>query len=453
MSGMQNVHPSNRVVYHGGQFHIPMTHSLNSSSSSGGGFGIGFTGKPNKRGGGGWLRPPIPTKTDGGMQNTPQPYGDYQLEPLPRYNLPRPGRSLVPLIKLPLVKKAGRMIPGPWRQALNILDILNTIGGAAGGWAKTPDTPGYYDLASYGFSPCWDPCGIGDWEAVSVSGGGCSPTFHCLTFQVPAFTYGDAIVMPWSGTGRNAIHFGPWHSNGIDPHARMDYDITYMRPTYNPATGQTWPQVTIPFIQPVPGPVFPVAPTLDPVTRTGTMTAVGHADPAPSPLDPHLNPDAAPSPAGSGSGGQTGSPSPVAPASHWDPRNPRPTPGTHIHVPASPDKKIILHYGALGNIYGGITEAGDLIDSLSKAIPGNPCGKHKRIHEKAMCVWRNRGNINLPQAAKNILLNQLQDTVIGTIGGIGKKAVRNAANRGYYRGAVGFQGGDRFHAGQRMVNL
>lgn len=391
-----------------------------------------------------------PRQPRNGMIDLPSTPPEY--EHLPAFDLPKAARRAA--WKIPARKVMLDLLPSPWRPFFSALDLINTIGSLGGGpFTKTPDVPGFYDLAAHDFTPCWLPCG-GEYQAFSVSGGGCAPIFQCLFLQVPAGVYGDPIWVAASSTGRNAIHFGPYSGPPAIYGTRMDYHITYSRPTYNPATGQIYPGKYIPFTPPAPGQVFPVNPEPQPKLRTGTMTRT-KVDLDDDPVgDPYLNP----SPGGTygGSSGASGpATSPTSPAYHIDPRNPdRPTPGTHTHRPSRSEKKLNINVGGpLGAVYGGLTETKDALKSLADAIPDRPCRGQKTLQGLAMCVWKNRKKINPGSAAYNLLTNMLQDKAIGTIGGIGKNAVRSAANHGYYTRPVGLQTGGRFNTNLTMVNL
>lgn len=73
----------------------------------------------------------------------------------------------------------------------------------------------------------------------------------------------------------------------------------------------------------------------------------------------------------------------------------------------------------LGRIIGGYhvaTEINDFFESLAEAIPGKPCSKEPGFF-RALCVLEHWDEINVSQAVKNIIANEIEDQIVGRIVG------------------------------------
>lgn len=401
-----------------------------------------------------WIGNPRPPRLPG-KQMQPMP------EALPHYRTPTPGRRIVPLIKLP--KKSSKilrpLIPAPLRFGLRALDIITQIPNP---WVKTPDQPGGYDWPA-GWTDCGWYCPGDPPTHLVGNGAGCNEILMCLItrpsdWQVapPAYyEYGETFTFDFSGYAVPTVTF----KRHLGDHATYWETFENVRNIVYSEHGDTIGEITVPYNDPVPGVVIPVQPEMVPTTRTGTMSPGSVADTQIN--DPILRPKpglAIAPDTGSGYSGNGPTVGPqlppyADPALHY-PEGGRPTPGHHNNVPDS-SKKLKINYGPLGNLYGGITEIGDLADAIAPAIPGDPCKNAKGLHQKWACIFAHAGQIDWGVAGVNILKNQLQDQLIGKLGKFGKNAVSNAANRGYYGSPVGLSTGGSFTRppAPRMVNL
>lgn len=88
---------------------------------------------------------------------------------------------------------------------------------------------------------------------------------------------------------------------------------------------------------------------------------------------------------------------------------------------------------AMGVALNVLTESLDAIDALWWALPksvrGMYQGKRASGTEKIGAIWRHFGEIDLHQAAINLIINDVGDTVIGRL--------NRAAHKSWYRSAVG----------------
>lgn len=117
------------------------------------------------------------------------------------------------------------------------------------------------------------------------------------------------------------------------------------------------------------------------------------------------------------------------------------TPGVHHNVPpgsGKKEKKFDLYgngaYRALANAMGKFSEGREAMDDIAKAIPHNPC-KGLSPGKKAACILANSDKIYWNEAVKNLLVDQLQDRVIGTLSG---GATRNFKGAGLLIGGRGY---------------
>lgn len=91
------------------------------------------------------------------------------------------------------------------------------------------------------------------------------------------------------------------------------------------------------------------------------------------------------------------------------------------------------------SIFGDVTEIGDFIESLYDAIPDHlrPKGK-KKLTDKAKAVWEHFGSIDMNEALKNIIANELADYAYGLMGRVNAAARWKQHAEGYAVGSVGF---------------
>lgn len=370
----------------------------------------------------------------------------------------RPGRSGIPAIKpFRRIGRISNFLPGPARLVWRAADFLLTppwVSFEEGGY----DIPPYFGRCNTGVSGPKVPCWGQEWNYVSISGGGC--LLRCQTFQVPTQLYGETIVLV---PAYNSFHFGDWSGPPSAEGTRMDYDQTYVRggPGVNGTPNPIPNPIVIPFL---PGRVTPiVAAEPQPYPEYGVLTTEGFGVPgrtralAPR-LDPRMSPRTKIDIGGDGYV-PPGVPAPtepgyISPAWHWDSRQGKPTPGYHKRVPDRSNKGN-LGTGTLGGVYGGITEIADTVNDIAKAIPGQPCRNVSGLHNKIACVFNHAAEIDPVQAGINIAQNKAEDRIIGFVGNLPKKGVRNAAKHGYYNSPAGLTTGSAYTRppGVTMTNL
>lgn len=89
---------------------------------------------------------------------------------------------------------------------------------------------------------------------------------------------------------------------------------------------------------------------------------------------------------------------------------------THREVPTKTEKKSREKVGALIGAYHKLTEINDLVDALADAIPGKPC-KGLPGFRKMVCVVNNWDRIDPFNAAANVLVNEIEDRIVGRLQG------------------------------------
>lgn len=102
------------------------------------------------------------------------------------------------------------------------------------------------------------------------------------------------------------------------------------------------------------------------------------------------------------------------------------TRSTHREVPTKTEKKTKKKLGfALIGAYHKVTEINDLVDALADAIPRNPCGNLPGFR-KLLCVVNNWDKIDAQEAAINVLVNEIEDRIVGRAQGKLSDALRRA---------------------------
>lgn len=130
----------------------------------------------------------------------------------------------------------------------------------------------------------------------------------------------------------------------------------------------------------------------------------------------------------------------------------------HVSEPNPPgekQRKPRAKAGIVGSILNGIgsmDEMRQFIDALYKALPNKRVwfkGRDGKWHmrdfypwEKAEKIYMHFDELDMGKALSNLAKNELQDRLFGYAGNQLKRGLRNAADRGYYRGLQGFQGGN-----------
>lgn len=106
------------------------------------------------------------------------------------------------------------------------------------------------------------------------------------------------------------------------------------------------------------------------------------------------------------------------------------TDGVHNNLPPNdPETKGKTPWGKTlqeaRRSYGKVTELGDVLDCVAKSIPGNPC-KGLSLQAKAKCISENAHKADPAGAAMCIMLDQMQDAMIGKLSRAASDAARKA---------------------------
>lgn len=121
--------------------------------------------------------------------------------------------------------------------------------------------------------------------------------------------------------------------------------------------------------------------------------------------------------------------------------SPGPVPKAKRVKPKEKERKMKMSAGArfvLG-VVNESTEAVDALDAFYKALPRERKKRYKdtkliarnvSVHEKADLVYRHFDEVNLPEALKNLVANQIEDAIYGGIGNALKKASKRAKPHG-----------------------
>lgn len=217
---------------------------------------------------------------------------------------------------------------------------------------------------------------------------------------------------------------------GIIPRPHYDYSIVHL-PAVNPQLNP----LHLPIFQPVP--LFKPLP----VTRVAAQSKAAESrNEWISPTRTLPRPQVAPQPVFTPDPVQ----SPLAPSPGTRIEvypQPRVLPGSHRNAPppkGTKERKFILAplQGSLvGIAMNAVTESSDFVDSLFFAIPVSlrpqwPDGTPKRLGltDKAYQVFKHFGDIDVEKALKNLLQNQIGDTIGGIAGRMNAKALRGIYN-------------------------
>lgn len=90
------------------------------------------------------------------------------------------------------------------------------------------------------------------------------------------------------------------------------------------------------------------------------------------------------------------------------------------------EKKKLLYHAAKARDF--LTETKDAVDAVADAIKGRPC--KGTIDKKMACIYRNRELIDWDQAIKNLVINQVEDAVIGRALGLADKSASRIFRHG-----------------------
>lgn len=108
---------------------------------------------------------------------------------------------------------------------------------------------------------------------------------------------------------------------------------------------------------------------------------------------------------------------------------------THREVPDNSRKARYLQWAS--RVFGTMTEIGDFFEALADALPDDRC-KNKGIYDTAACVLENWDEIDPLQAGQNLVVNQIEDAIVGrTLG-----ALQNAGRNLGAGGLTGFELGN-----------
>lgn len=114
-------------------------------------------------------------------------------------------------------------------------------------------------------------------------------------------------------------------------------------------------------------------------------------------------------------------------------QSPSARPGQHARVRDNSKKaRVPAWMFAALKLYHGATEVGDFVESLADAMPKETgCSKLPGF-QRAACVVENWDKIDWWQAAENVILNEVEDQIVGRgVGKLGDAGVK-ARSRGYH---------------------
>lgn len=121
-------------------------------------------------------------------------------------------------------------------------------------------------------------------------------------------------------------------------------------------------------------------------------------------------------------------------------------PGKHVR-----ERKVIVAVGGVvKTIVNVATEAQDFVRSLWQALPKEfrsrpPKGKRSVTLQAMMWdIYMHLGDVDIPQAIRNLIANEIQDRFYGKAGKAYRESARRLHAAGYYVRPVGFQSGDRY---------
>lgn len=310
-----------------------------------------------------------------------------------------------------VMRAAGRLglVAGRFHPVVRMTDLgieaFNTISGQ---WAKiSPDEYKLFDenqLLGMGFNKCQNnespsapgPCSMAYIDPVPGSACAVIP----ISWQAPP-GHGATILDTTTGAmtgvgsapvGTRVLRYGHYHNAGL-PCSRVRVQGEYIRPT--PITEPISFGITIP------GRVIPVPLTTPPVpTMTESYT------PAPrnrQRYKPYHRPSLEMEPGG---------------RSRFVP---------HSRVKAPPGEKerkvngtLRAALGAIAKLYDATTEASEIVDILYDNL-GTKCAGARSMSQKANCVYRNLGTLNVVRAVAELAKNHYEDKVYGKIyGTVGK---------------------------------
>lgn len=87
-------------------------------------------------------------------------------------------------------------------------------------------------------------------------------------------------------------------------------------------------------------------------------------------------------------------------------------------------KKVIL------KLYDATTEAKDIVDALYDALD-KKCAGARSMNDKAYCVWKNLKYLDVDEAIKNLLANEIEDRIVGRfVGKVGKNTPYGTIGQG-----------------------
>lgn len=100
--------------------------------------------------------------------------------------------------------------------------------------------------------------------------------------------------------------------------------------------------------------------------------------------------------------------------------------------------------GALGRLYGRLSEGKELIDDVWGALPKDVKGRRRKtIPQKLMDLWEHWDRLDIGQAVQNIIRDKSTDRIIGAAAQRGQKEWQTLRKRGL-RASVGPQYGSRY---------
>lgn len=108
-----------------------------------------------------------------------------------------------------------------------------------------------------------------------------------------------------------------------------------------------------------------------------------------------------------------------------------PAPGVKERKFTGRNRALLEAFRATQRFFHGVTEYGDMVDAIYEALPDRLQKEGLNPAEKSWEIYKHLDDVNMSEAIKNLLWNQVEDYVIGK----GFKSVQDAANRLGVKGA------------------
>lgn len=404
-----------------------------------------------------------------------------RMRPAANMNMPRPANDNVPMSSADMVRFTLDFL-GPYGRAAAFAWDLFDWWNMEDPWGQRK--PGATVLLPGDYDDCGNHCGGTPdlWDG--FSSGTCASNWVCNPWpgwcDVCAHTGAGGNPFPITAAWQRILlyvsdatgkkNWGtfikkaggtqvPYWSNEPGPYAPVESPYApswdpMSVPMKNPARERSpFPYNLVPSRQPNPG--------RSPVEQTWRgPEAAPRYKPSPAPYfipwnEPGVaTPIAVPIPLGPGVEGQPGptiiidKPGPVTLAPPSRGARPR-RPGRYVR-----ERKTVLGVGGtIARVVNVVSEGRDVVQAIWYAVPYKLRTKKKHgrgltVQQMLWDIYYNFDDLQLAEAVRNVIINEVQDRLYGTMGHVGKRAVRHAAREGYYSGGTGLQTGGRYRPGK-----